>query len=381
MRIIVSFIVAGMACLAPTISSALEVVTFRRDGQLVRVTGEVVTEAVDGGVLVRDRANVFWAVTAEELEERREGDGPYTPLGRTELAAELLEEFPDFRIHNTANYLIVHNTSPAYAQWCGALYERLYRAFRNFWQRRGFEFTDPRTPLVALVFNGPESYRSYARQELGEAVESIPGYYSLMSNRVTMYDLTGTQAVQPAGGRRLTSTAQINRVLSQPQAEFMVATIIHEATHQLAYNCGFHQRFADVPLWVAEGLAMYFETPDLGSSRGWRTIGGINPLRADRFRSYLSRRPPDSLTTLITQDDRFRDAETALDAYAEAWALTYYLLRRHPDRFVRYLQEMAEKPPLLYDTPDERLAEFLEAFGRDLRGLDAAFVEAMDPPR
>ena len=380
MRFIVSLIVAGMACVAPTRGVALETVTFRRDGQLTRVMGEVVTEAADGGVLVRDRANVFWAVTAEELEQRQEESQAYTPLGRQELAAELLEEFPGFRVHHTANYLIVYNTSPAYAQWCGALYERLYRAFRNFWQRRGFDLTDPLTPLVALVFDGRESYRGYAEKELGEAVEGIPGYYNLMSNRVTMYDLTGTQVGQ-AGGPRLTSSAQINRVLSQPQAEFMVATIIHEATHQLAYNCGFHQRFADIPLWVAEGLAMYFETPDLGSSRGWRTVGGINPLRADRFRRYVSRRPPDSLSTLLTQDDRFRDAETALDTYAEAWALTYYLLRRHSDRFVQYLQKMAEKQPLFYDTPAQRLAEFQEVFGPDLPGLDTRFIETMETLR
>ena len=36
-------------------------------------------------------------------------------------------------------------------------------------------------------------------------------------------------------------------------------TIIHEATHQTAYNVGVHARFADQPRWLVEGLAMMFE--------------------------------------------------------------------------------------------------------------------------
>ena len=68
----------------------------------------------------------------------------------------------------------------------------------------------------------------------------------------------------------------------------MVATIIHEATHQLAFNRGLQARFADVPLWVSEGIALYFETPDLRNSRGWQTVGAVNRVRLDRFRQYLT---------------------------------------------------------------------------------------------
>ena len=40
-----------------------------------------------------------------------------------------------------------------------------------------------------------------------------------------------------------------------PDWERNVATIIHEATHQLAYNSGMQRRYADNPMWVSEGLA------------------------------------------------------------------------------------------------------------------------------
>lgn len=358
----------------------LDYVTTEREGRPVHLVGQVVTEAVDGGVLLRDREGILWAVPAEQVVRRTRDDQPYKPLSRAELSARLTEELPGFRLHHTANYLIAYNTSPAYAQWCGALYERLYRAFRNYWERRGFALRDSDMPMIALVFDTRESYTRYARAELGDAAGNIVGYYSLRSNRVTMYDLTGSQA-RPQESGRTTTSAQINRLLAAPGAEWMVATIIHEATHQLAYNCGFHARFADVPLWISEGLAVYFETPDLASSQGWRNVGGVHPSRLDRFRRFVPKRAGDSLQTLVSGDDRFRQPDTALDAYAEAWALTYFLIRKYTSQYIRYLQAMAEKPPLIYDTPEERLETFRSVFGQDLQALDAEFLEYMGTVR
>jgi hypothetical protein len=159
----------------------------------------------------------------------------------------------------------------------------------------------------------------------------------------------------------------------------MVATVIHEATHQIAFNCGLQQRFADIPLWVCEGLAMYFETPDLSYGKGWRTVGEVNQPRLTRFQNYLLRRPTDSLQTLLSDDKRFRggDAETAVDAYAEAWSLNYFLLRMHAKEYEAYLQRLAEKQPLVWDDPAARLKEFKACFGPDLTGLDAEFVRYM----
>jgi hypothetical protein len=355
---------------------ALDHITTERDGRTLHLSGQIVTEAVDGGVLLRDREGILWAVPAEQVVRRSQDNQPYKPMSRAELSARLIDELPGFRLHHTANYLIAYNTSPSYAQWCGALYERLYRAFRNYWQRRGFSLRDPDMPLIALVFDTREAYARYAQAELGDAARNIVGYYSLQTNRVTMYDLTGSQA-RPGEFGRVTTSAQINRLLARPGAEWMVATIIHEATHQLAYNCGFHARFADIPLWVSEGLAVYFETPDLESSQGWRNIGGVNTSRLEQFNRYRTKRPPNSLVTLISDDTRFRTPETAIDAYAEAWALTYFLIRRYANAYVKYLQIMAEKSPLIFDTPEERLETFQSVFGQDLKALDAEFLDHM----
>lgn len=356
--------------------SALDHITIARDGQEQRISGRTLVQAQDGGLMLQGRDGVIWMIQPEKIVGRETDDTAFVPLSKSELAEQLLAELPDgFAVHQTIHYLVCYNTSKAYAEWCGTLFERLYRGFASYWKNRGFELSDPEFPLVAVVFADRESYARLSQDELGSAAPAIIGYYSLRSNRMTMYDLTGAGR---AGQRRstLTTAAQINHVLAQPDAVRTVATVIHEATHQIAFNCGLQTRYADNPLWVSEGIAVYFETPDLADRRGWSTIGAVHPLRLERFRQYLPRRPADSLVTLLTDDDRFR-GEGAEDAYAEAWALNYFLLKRYGREYAIYLKRLAAKRPLINDSPETRIAEFEEALGKDLATLDADFLRYM----
>ncbi|MBI3838648.1 MAG: DUF1570 domain-containing protein [Planctomycetia bacterium] len=370
-----------IALLTPGSLYALEHVTLRRGDQQQTVSGKVAVTAEDGGLLLMTVDGTLWTIEPEELVDRKEDQQPFHPLSRDELAKQMLSELPaGFEVYTTHHYLICHNTSREYAAWCGALFERLYKAFTNFWVRKGIKLHDPEFPLVAIIFNTRESYAKFAQAELGPRAPSIVGYYSLRSNRVTMYDLTGIESLRAAGDRR-SSAAQINQMLAQPAAEQVVATIIHEATHQIAFNSGLQPRFADIPLWVSEGIAVYFETPDLQSAKGWRNIGAVNTSRLDRFRQYLPQRPATSLKTLISDDKRMRDSHVALDAYAEAWALNYYLIRHHPKQYLAYLQMLSEKQQMLWDDPQSRLKEFQAAFGDNLGQLDADFLRQMQKVR
>ncbi len=360
---------------------ALEYVTLRSDGRERTLSGQLVVTAEDGGLLLMTRDGTLWTIEPKQLVSRKQDAEAFRPLSRDELAEQLLSELPSgFEIYSTHHYLICHNTSREYAAWCGALFERLYKGFANFWTRKGFKLHDPEFPLVAIVFNTPASYTKHARSELGNSTESIVGYYSLRSNRVTMYDLTGLESLRSADDRR-GSAAQINKMLDRPEVEQLVATIIHEATHQIAFNSGLQTRFADIPLWVSEGIAVFFETPDLRSPKGWRTIGAVNGNRLARFREYLAVRPAASLKSLVCDDKRIRDTRSALDAYAEAWALNYYLIHHHPKEYVAYLQMLSQKEPLLWDDPEARLQEFQAAFGDNLGQLDADFLRQMQKLR
>jgi hypothetical protein len=180
--------------------------------------------------------------------------------------------------------------------------------------------------------------------------------------------------LEDAGGVRARgTTAQINQILAQPKAMDMVATVVHEATHQIAFNCGLHTRLSDCPSWFSEGIALFFETPDLKSQKGWSTIGGVNYPRLERFQNLMPHRAADSLVTLISTDKRFHDTTTGLDAYAEAWALTYFLIHQKPKEYVGYLKVLSHKKPLITDKPEKRREEFEKAFG-NLKKVDEEFL-------
>jgi hypothetical protein len=359
-------------------ASALDQVDFRRNDRKESVRGQMVVTAQDGGVLLMTRAGVLWTIEPDEILAKSHDDRAFVPLSVAEMETALAAELPaGFQVHRTAHYVVGFNTSRAYARWCGGLFERLYGALTNFWKRKGLKLHDPPFPLVAVLFSSASSYRHYAEPELGSAAGSIVGYYSLRSNRMNSYDLTGVQALSRAGSRR-GSVAEINRMLRQPAAEPLVATVIHEATHQITFNCGLLKRYTDVPLWVSEGMAVYFETPDLSSAKGWRGIGQVNRSRLEAFRDYLPRRDRQSLAELIGDDRRFRNTKTAPAAYAEAWALNDFLIHRRADQYAEYLTMLAAKPQLLWDDPATRGAEFKASFGSDLQQFDAQFLRHVE---
>jgi hypothetical protein len=353
---------------------AMDHVTVRRDGREIEVQGRILETAQDGGLLIQAQDGVLWRVEPQDVASQSSDAAPFKPLAADELAQQLLRTLPPgFEVYKTAHYLVLHNTSPVYARWCGGLFERLYGAFNKYWKSRDFNLVEPEFPLAAIVFADEQSYLKYCGPDLGAAGKSIIGYFNLQTNRMAMYDLSGAQAL---GGGRDRGSSAIRKVLSHPDAERLVATIVHEATHQIAFNCGLQTRLSDCPYWFSEGLAVYFETPDLSSASGWRNMGGVNRPRLTQFQQYLRRRPADSLTTLVCNDKRFRQSGLALDAYAEAWALTYYLVHRCSKQYVAYLRMLSKKEPLKWDSEATRLAEFQAAFG-DLKKLDAAFLHYM----
>lgn len=361
----------------PALAWSVDEVTFRKNGREIQELGKLLVTAQDGGLLLLGRDGAINAIPPDELIKLGSDEMvPFTSFSREEMVKRLSAELPkNFKFENTKHYLICYDTSKTYALWCGTLFERLYLSFTNYWSQKGFALAEPEFPLVAIIFADKQSYLKYTKSDLGEAGESIIGYYHLATNRMTMYDLTGTASAGRAPAT-LSNAAQINQILAQPDALNTVSTIVHEATHQIAFNCGLHTRLSDCPVWSSEGIAVFFETPDLRNSKGWGGIGAVNRNRLEQFHKYWSHRPADSLKTLIADDKRFRDSKQSLDAYAEAWAMTYFLIKQHPKEYVAYLHMLSNKKPLLHDSPATRLEEFQKAFG-DMNKLEVEFLRYM----
>lgn len=352
-------------------------VVYEFEKELKEVTGEVVVEAVDGGLLLRTSDGKLVVAQPDEIKRKEDVEAPFHPLTQDEIAEQLLLEMPQgFKIHKTPHFVFCYDTTEAYVKWTGALYEKLYRGFYKFWKDRGIKLEEPRFPLVALVFQSKQSYLRYAAPELGRSADSVLGYYNLMSNRITTFDLTGIEGRIP-DGMRVDRIELVNRILMEPGAERSVATIVHEAVHQLAYNSGLQVRLADNPPWVSEGLAVFFETPDFSSGAGWGAIGKVNKYNLIHYRDYKTRRPINSLLQLLSDDDRFRNAAKMQDAYAECWALNYYLIKKKPKEYSEYLKFLSKQKPLEETDPKQRIVDFQEHFG-DIKALDRDFQKFID---
>jgi hypothetical protein len=354
----------------------IERVSFREGNGERTVAGRVIVEAADGGILLESDDGRLWTVEAAELVGRTVTADPFKPVTKAEMAERLTAELsPGFGTLTTEHYVIAFNTSRAYAQWTGSLLERLHRAFTNYWRRQGLDIREPEFPLVVLEFVDKGSYSEASREDLPGGVGNIVGYYSLRTNRINMFDLTGAESLRSEQRGRSTMR-DINAMLSQPAAVPLVSTIVHEATHQIAFNCGLQNRYADLPLWLLEGMAVYFEAPDLTSARGWTGIGKVNYSRLERFRKNMGQWNDRSLAGLVSEDRRFRDARAGADAYADAWALNYYLIKYEPKAYAEYLKHLSEKQPLIETSPSERLEEFQQHFG-DLKELEQDFLRRM----
>ncbi len=334
-------------------SPAAEQIIFKdAHGTMRTVIGESLVTAQDGGRLFQSDDGRIWTIQPDAIESSQSDDSPIVPVDDAEMGRRLLEELPaGFAVHQTTNFVIVHNTNEAYVRWVGGLFEQLHRGFYAYWKNQGWDLPDTRFPLVAIVFADRDSFDAYAVSDVGDAAKSTIGYYNLESNRMTTFNV--------------------------PDAERNVATIIHEATHQLAYNTGLQKRFADNPMWVSEGMAVFFESPDFSTSRGWRSIGKVNTVNLARFQRYVPRRGAESLSTLLADDMRFRQEASASDAYSEAWAMTYFLLRTRKKEYISFLKKLSEGKPLEVRVAQERIELFEQVLGTDLATLDRQFLAYM----
>lgn len=341
------------------------------ESQPGKVTGRIVTRDQEGGLLLEDSSGVYWTLEAKVITARQPAGHAYQRAEADELAESLRSAAGgNVLVVKTKHYVIASRASRAYATWCGALLERLRTGFLGHWERVKLPLTPNDSPLPILILQNKTQFTEYAVRDGAAAAAETFGYYSARTNRVVLFDLTADQPGEPLG--EAAGRDEITRRLSRTPAS--VATVVHEAVHQLAFNTGLQVRYADNPMWLTEGLAMYFETPDFGTGTRWTGAGKTNPWRLQEFQRSLPMRAEDSLSTLAQNEDRFHEPATMTSAYAESWVLVHYLSTKRREQWLEYLKTMRDKAPLVFETPEERLAAFRKAFGDDLSDLDKAVI-------
>ena len=129
--------------------------TFVRNGETLTLTGEILAEAEDGGILFQTRSGRLQIVQGDEVTEKIDNDEPFDPLTQKEIGAKLLKELPeDFRIHKTKHFVIAYNTDRGDNRNVGWLMRERDDGWEGFWktQREDQNTSNLHYPLAALMF-------------------------------------------------------------------------------------------------------------------------------------------------------------------------------------------------------------------------------------
>ena len=362
--LVIGFTFAFFSEIAP----ALEYVRFLHDGKERNDEGRVILE-VRSGIVFEARDGQLHAIQSINLITRRSDDVPFVPYTKTEMLERLKEEFPPSEGYHFLDthgpFIVVYTTSQPFANRCGTLLERLYDQYVLHWRELGVKLTAPEFPLVAVVLSSEERYRQYAQQEGVSLFPEQRAYYHKLTNRIVLHDLSGEQALREGEQRRI-NMADVEKFLSQPEN---IRSVVHEAVHQVGFNTGMHPRLAPNPVWLYEGLAVLHEVPDTRNRSGWTRGPHVNRPRLDQLRRSTGQLNVESairsIQTMIKDDKLFSNPQTALNNYALAWGMTYYLVKRRSKELAAYLKILQEKTSESDDNDEIRIKDFEDCFGSD----------------
>jgi hypothetical protein len=258
-------------------------------------------------------------------------------------------------VTGTGHYLVAH---PKGREAWAKRFEDLYRSCVHYFGLRGMRVREPDFPLVAIVWDKREDFLRYSAAQGSQVRSDVLGFYSPKTNRVTLYD--------QGGGKSNNRTWQAND-----------ATIIHEATHQMAFNTGVHNRFAPTSSWLAEGLGTMFEAPGV-----WNWLehpdrrDRVNRGRLAQFRAWQAHgRKKGDFVNLLGSDRQFQANPQA--AYAESWAWVFFLTEVYPQKFAQYVRRVADRGDFEEYPLAKRLSDFTTVFGADLKMLEKHFLDFM----
>lgn len=339
---------ATLGCTATALAEGMLEVRFR--GQSVEGCPLGWNEAQ---LVLLGRDGQLWSMAWREITGFRKSASRFQGYAPSEFRAMLLRELgAGYEVSGTGHYLVAHPAGQR-DRWAER-FEHLYRGFVRYFAVRGLVLQDPPFPLVGVVCRDRRDFLRHAAGQGLQPAQSVAGYYDNASNRIVLFDVSAGRT--PLAG------------------EHDFSVVLHEATHQVAFNTGVHSRLSPPPVWLAEGLATLFEASAVweGGPSG-ATTARVNRRRLADFRSHvLPRHRPELLEELVGSDELFRTA--AVPAYALAWALTYYLCETQPEAYARYLARTAQRQPLRRYERQERLADFEAVFGGDWRMLEARML-------
>lgn len=286
----------------------------------------------------------------------------FKPKSVSAIRDQLQKEFQGkYQVSTTKNFIVVHPYGDANV-WATP-FEELYQRFKSYFTSRGISLESPPFPMVAVVLKTRGEFDRFLKN-YHDYDPSILGYYSPRSNRIITFDQ--------------------NKGKSKDKSWFFSAdTIVHEATHQSAFNTGLHNRFGRVPRWMSEGLAMMFEAPGVNNSNYFsRQTTRVNRGRLLQLKQlYKNNQGEGAIGNLVVSDRLFRSKPDL--AYAMSWGLTFYLAENHPQKYVEMLRNDGAREDFTGYEKRQRARDFLKLYKMDMTELEVRvkrFILGLEVP-
>jgi len=310
--------------------------------------------------------------------------------GKHEYIRKLQDELPPhFSVTATPHYIVAADSDST--EIYAAALEDIYLEVHAAMHRLGLNPTQPELPLTAVIFPDTELFRHYCDRDQMKWSEELSGYYSAKSNRIAVLERHTPEPGPKPPERQILTAAATHNPRIRPAAALQRLTqstrqtLVHEASHQIGFNCAVHSRIASGPQWLIEGLALLLEAETLRTHKNNRPSlpsAHINPERLQWFHNqYLPRYTPGDLAGIIASDDLF--SHQPLDAYSLAWAFTCFLCTTDQQElrqnFARYVRLTARLRGPGAGTPEQRLEQFRQTIG-DPDLLETQFLRFIQSP-
>ncbi|MDP7017091.1 MAG: DUF1570 domain-containing protein [Pirellulaceae bacterium] len=235
------------------------------------------------------------------------------PLASPEPQERKLREFTrdlrDMKFTRSRHFVLIHDT-PDEKQGRGRksraeqrleLLETVYQSFLMKFCLEGVELDVPKEHLMVVLFSEQADYLRFVNL-IGPQLKSTSGFYHRIENISVFFDqgtddtfkvlyemnreLQAAKAkaikARAAGTRDLVRFADTLHLLTQlSHKNSDIEVVSHEATHHMAGNTGLMPPTSPIPVWAAEGLATYFESP---KEAAWSGIGAVNTQRLNWYR-------------------------------------------------------------------------------------------------
>jgi hypothetical protein len=310
----------------------------------------------------------------------------------------------NMKFQSSEHFLLLHDTTDAKDRFSKKtraeerleLLETVFSSFLLKFSLEGYDLEVPKQRLKVVLFADKEDYLRFV-DLLGPSLSKAAGFYDRKNNISVFFDQGSDESFEALhklntelqeqkrsmmkdrapGTRDVVRLADTIQLLTEVARENLdIEVVSHEATHHLAGNTGLMPADAPVPVWAAEGLATYFESP---KQAAWSGIGSVNKERLDWYKGLESDKVHSNINFIVSDQifSRAGSQGSTLHGYGQAWALTHFLMARHFDKLLKWYLLIAKKPAGKPLSDKELVESFDEVFGKDKSALDLEWRQYM----